>query len=526
MAITELFSRTRNRVAYFGGSPSGDDERSFTERGFLFKNCAETDLQDSTYLSGLAAVVFTQSAEKPLHVTLRLEKYAHYLLNHDCRIFVRLAQEGEKDLREKAREIVINCISRFELPAAGLSPAEQAMMGDWMIKLEGNPLNPSVHLCDIAVDWPNIANLVAENPPGKAPNFDLIIKDNDGKEVIFCPSSDLLIRRAFWDCSEVHLIPMLAGLSDASVYRAYAELAQGHYGRWPRPYFVKIGKRSEIFAEYKNYESGVRPYIPFHLGPHLVHDRCCLGAEKAIIVGDLVEESENLRDCASDGRAAAAIACLFNSTLRSWYLHAHEDSRSVAAYLLPLFPDEIPTHRQIRVTELGATKSLTDLRALFEKCIWTPVLVGPIHGDLHATNVLVRSTDAIIIDFQKHCENPLVYDAACLEAGLLVDGFGSDKREGSEWINSIKPLYEKVPLQNVQARCHPTDPSSWFYECAQQIRLYARKMERCENQYAAALAIALLKKASNKHQFAKPKECHRAGAYVIAELILTTMFPT
>lgn len=517
MAITEIFTRTRTRVACFGGSPSSDDEHSFIERGFLVTSCTEADLQDSAYLSGVAAVVFTQDAEKFLSIVQPFEKHAKRLLDYDCPIFVRLAPNG--------RSIIINVIDRLELPPAGLNPAEQDGLGTWMPKRSGNPLAPYVYVCDIAIDWPNIANLIAENPAGKAPNFALTIKDKDGKDIEFNLSSDLLIRRAFWDCAEVHLVPMLAGLSGVSVFRVYAELEKGHYGRWPRPYFVKIGNRNEIFAEYKNYEDGVRPYIPFHLGPHLVHERCCLGASDGILVGDLVEESENLRDCASDGRAASAIACLFNSTLSSWYLHAWEDQRSLVMLLLHLFPkDTIPLNRKARIKELGASKTLGDLRALFEKCTWTPVLVGPIHGDLHATNVLVRSTDAIVIDFQKHCENPLVYDAACLEAGLLVDGFGDDEREGVEWLNSIKPLYANFPLLSLPTHCHPRDSSSWFYACVQQIRLYARKMERHENQYAAALAIALLKKASNKHQFGQPKECHRAGAYVIAELILTTIF--
>ncbi|MBI5450168.1 MAG: phosphotransferase [Gammaproteobacteria bacterium] len=519
MAIAEILSRTRTRIACFGGIPLGDEGRSFLERGLLVTPCTEDDLRDTAYLSGVAAVVFTQNIKKYLSIVPLFEEHAKRLLDHDCSIFVRLAPDG--------RSIIINTLNRLELPSAGLSLSEQDSFDAWMPKRSGNPPPPFLYVCDTAIDWAVIANLISETPFGKAPNFDLIVdsKDEDGKEIKFSSSNELLIRRAFWDCAEVHLVPMLDGLSDVLVYRAYAELAKGHYGKWPRPYFVKIGKRAGIFAEYKNYEDGVRPYIPFHLGPHLVHDRCCLGAEDGIIVGDFVEESESLRDCASDGRAAAAIACLFNSTLRGWYLHAQNVQSPLTAYLLPHFPEKIPENREARARELGATKTLSDLRVLFEKCTFSPVLVGPIHGDLHATNVLVRSADAIIIDFQKHCENPIVYDAACLEAGLLVDGFSDDKRDEVEWINSIMPLYRETPLHSASTRCHPSNQSSWYYACIHQIRLYARRMQHYDDkhgdQYAAALALALLKKASNKKQFVKLKESRRAGAYVIAELILT-----
>src|SRR5579871_4572086 len=142
-------------------------------------------------------------------------------------------------------------------------------------------------------------------------------------------------------------------------------------------------------------------------------------------------ESEGLAQCAREGRAGSAIACLFNRTLAGWHRFAQQEeqeSSQLAKSLCHRFP-RMNARLELRLTrarELGATKSLVELRALFQRCVTTPVLVGPIHYDLHAGNVHVRATDAIVIDFAAHNRGPLLWDAASLEASLLVDGFGDN----------------------------------------------------------------------------------------------------
>ena len=67
------------------------------------------------------------------------------------------------------------------------------------------------------------------------------------------------------------------------------------------------------------------------------------------------------------------------------------------------------------------------LKVIFENHGNTHVLIAPAHGDMHATNVLVRHGDAILIDFEKLEQHyPLTYDPASLEGGLLVEGFIED----------------------------------------------------------------------------------------------------
>ena len=83
------------------------------------------------------------------------------------------------------------------------------------------------------------------------------------------------------------------------------------------------------------------------------------------------------------------------------------------------FPHRIADRRFDRAKQLGATLDLGALRTLFARCKDTPVLVGRTHGDLHAANVRVRATDAVVIDFYAHRDNqPLIFDAATLEASF------------------------------------------------------------------------------------------------------------
>ena len=473
MAIAELLPiRAKKGIVFFGDAPLGDDKLAFEQRGFSVLSNTIDELQDAfhvvsrilaaasvsnhelqtlSYLAGLFAVVFTQRADKRLQFVPYFEQNVKRLLDHDCHVVIWNAPFG--------RSIVTDIIDRLDVPSMGLTPVEEKRLDESRLISEGNIRPPHVRVFDSGVTWRDIAQEIGRYPPGMAPRLDLKISAEhaDGRKIEFSEGSNLLIRRAFSDCTEVDLVPMLDGRSGVDVYRAYAKRAAPHLGRWPLPYFVKIGRRNEIFDEFQNYEHHVHGYIPFHLGPHLDVQRCCLGSEEGIIVGNYVEESESLRDCASDGRGAPAIACLFTRTLQGWYRQAepskHPDSWEETHHL-DLFPVGIPERRARRAKTLGATKSLTELRALFSGCESLPTLCGPIHGDLHATNVLVRATDAIVIDFAKHCRKPLVYDPASLEAGLLVEGFHNDKRELPAWLDSIRQLYDNVQLDCAMLRVH------------------------------------------------------------------------
>ena len=509
--------RGRKHVAWLNLEPDSEARRILEEREYLVARCTEDHLRDPAYLAGLTAVVFSQSAEKPTRIGRELQSHARRLLDYDCRIIVRPSALGAT--------IAENVIASLRLPTVGLPAA----VAD---PKEGEPPLPCVRYFDIAAPWGSVANFITGSPADPPPNAALKIVIDDRIDAVgkrtkceLRDELDLLVRRAFADCAHVHLVPMDDGHSGVSVYRAYAELAGGLEGLWPQPYFIKLGDRAKVLHEYKIYEENVDPYVPFHLGPHLIRGRCCLGAKDGILVGDYVEESESLRDCACTGRSATAIACLFDRTLVGWHRQARQVSQSLSAGLMAKFPFiHNASPRMRRARELGATRSVKTLKKLFRRCTSQPVLVGPIHGDLHAANVRVRASDAILIDFAAHRNLPLVFDAACLEASLLIEGFAGDHRDAQEWLKSVEDLYSAPVLDAVRAHPNPKDRSFWFLTSVRQIRRYARQWECGKDQYAAALALALLIKASKDPSVPEPEGSRRAGAYVLAERVLSSTF--
>jgi len=517
---------TRNLIGWFGTLPEQKIVDSFKRWGFLIQAYTEADLQVPAQLFALSAMVFVQSPEKPSRVVMPLANYWQLLLDHGIQVVVLVAAAH----RTKGKEVtsfaapLATVLRNQRFPAAGLS-----VFKDDEIKISredrgSEPAPPHVRFFTLGTSWNWVAKSIAAASQELAPSTPL---------EIFCPkhfqldgAHKALLRRAFFDCATVHLAPMdEEGKSGALVFRAYADLVEGLLGRWPQPYFVKIAVRNKIYTEYQNYTNVVDPYVPFHLGPRLIPERCHLGAKLGIIVGDFVERAESLRECANRGRAAPMIAALFHTTLHGWYRSASEKDAPLPDRLK--FPrlDGIPK-RLRHARRMGARMDVPALNAMFQSSAsLLPVLIGPIHGDLHASNILVRSHDAIVIDFCAHRdEMPILYDIACLEVSLLIDGFASDDRKVLHWLKSVAPLYRGALLETACATVHPKDASAWFFSCVTQIRLFARDMQRRRGQYAATLAMALLWKASKDPTLKGKQSIRRAAACVLAERLLNDTF--
>lgn len=522
MAISEKRPRARAAVAWLGELPATDVLELFVARGFVTYPCDEEKLNNPAFLAGLSAVIFTQDPAHPMRVVKQIRAHAETLLNFDCQVIVRVSSAAVIPGHEGTTSfvgLVATALQKQKLPNAGISTLEPALVSG--TAEVGDPPRPYVHIVGPAIAWPAIANGIANDTPGAPPKYEGL---KITSEMTLSPTHELLMRRAFADCSDIHLSPMAGGRSGVDVYRAYADLSNGTLGPWPLPYFIKVGQRAKIYKEYQNYKAVVDPYVPFHLGPHLIEERCHLGATEGILVGDYVENSESLNTTAKNGRSAQAIACLFNTTLNGWYRFAIE--KPVPLTKILRFPDLSKLVARIdRARALGATTTPEQLEEVFGRSVTAiPVLMGPGHGDLHASNILVRASDAIVIDFLAHKNLPLVYDVACLEASLLVDGFAQDAREISVWLSSVACLYDGAILDQKGGSTHPKDPSAWFFGCASQIRLYARQLERHKGQYAAALAIALLSKAAKDGALAEPENSRRAVAYYFAEKLLLGTF--
>ena len=504
MAIDEgtLTEPKRPKVAWLDAAVPELALEALSRRGCLPESCTMAQLGDDGYLRTVRAVVFTQCPQSPAGIRKDLLRYAPRALDFGCNVVVRPAAGRYGGLLE--------VLGKTVLAKVIATPREEQAP-------------PAIRIDDEETSWERIAEFVDRRATGRPPETQLepeMESRKDGTPIELTPSQKVLFQRAFADCDRVYLRPLEGGRSGAIVLLAFPTLKQPYYpSRWPTPCCVKIASRAESFDEYKANRERVDPYVPFHLGPHLIPERCFLGAYEGIVVTDFVEESETLVDCARAGRAAAAIAGLFNRTLHGW----HRDATVTRTPLGNFLPsqDEIPAERFRFAQELGATQAQASLQALIGRLASAEVLVGPIHGDLNAGNILVRGGDAVVIDFSKHKpEGAVICDPASLEASLLVVGFANDERATASWLQSVAPAYERAALLSTPPYIDPDSRSCWFFECIRQIRRYARQVERVEGQYAAALGAALLKLACKDLRFAEREHESRAAAYVLAEKIL------
>lgn len=527
----------RKRIGFVGKLPV-EAQETFEKRGYTCYVFDEDTSKDADELKSTDSVVLTQTLDAPYHIRQELGQFAQ-ILNHDCRLYIRYAPSGGH------KEVVLRALNRLQLPPSGFVETTDARFFDrsWFEGPNAPILAPFAHILQSGNNWDFLANLIVNNPAGPAPRTDLeiIARDAEHGRLSLSDEDELLLKRAFWNCSSVSLMAKMNGLSGVAAFEAFAHL-EGDDNRagstWPYRYFVKLGPRTKVAREYDKYRTTALENVPYHLGPRLRMDRCVLGRSKGLIVSDYVAGAETLRDCAREGRAVPAIGNLFNLTLLAWRRAANSDDRPLQESLVEKLPDEIPDHREQLMRSYGAKKTLAELKELFTTADPNkPVLTGVIHGDLHATNVLVRMGDAVIIDLERIGQGmPLLFDAASLEGGLFVDGFIGDRRSAKEVLESLEKLYTYEALGHDDPSCHPGDGSAWFVDSVRQIRMQARQMELKPRQYGWALAAVFLKKACNPEDFRTEDEINgtlpatrltreavRALAFVLAERILSQL---
>jgi len=504
-------------------------------------------LSDPDFIAKLDAVIWTQDATKLKALPRELRGVARKLLDHDVRIYVRLASDENKTAIP--RKHVVNAIIEDLLPA-NLQRAEWQTLPQDQRERENSLLFPCIYIVDTANSWGDIAALVCSRPASPIKlnlNFDeKILLDRFGREGH--EERVNLLKRAFWNCSDLRLTLLDGGMSGAPVFKAYASLEaglvqQGSTSPYPHLFFVKIGPRKKITDEYDKYCSHISEYVPFHLGPRLRLERCNLGSKQGILVGDFVEGAETLIACARGGRCGHAIANLFDKTLGGW--RKQERAKPVQSLSSQLAQKwyvegqkdkliEVPAERIPLLHKLQADTQIGPLKEMFEQLGKAAAFAGPAHGDMHATNVLVRHGDAIIIDFEKlEQQYPLTYDPASLEGGLLVEGFIEDlkaaKLSPESVVSMIAPLYEGRAFKVGQTTyCRPGDPTEWYYNAVNQIRTLSWSAENEPCHYALTLALCLIRKGCNPHQELNAKEPNalRAIAFFFGQKILREMAST
>lgn len=520
MAIAEVATLGRLQVGWIGGDPPDDAKDPFVDRGFevVPNGIVPFDPIEPAMLAQLAAAVIVQKREWPSQFRTIVRGCVRQLLDLDCRIFV--LPFGVAGLPQ-----IYRCLEEIGVCASNLPPELIKKRFKWQRSL-GAPTSlpplPHVSIYPPGASWSDMANFLVQNRPGEAVKESVVLTFESGSEAIRdnAGAGQALLKRAFKDYDEVHFIRMTEGRSGAAVYRAYPIFGSFH----TMPRFVKLGDRNKIFQEFQNYQINVQKYLPFNLGPRLDFDLCCLGATHGVLVGDLIEACESLKVAARGGRAGPAISCLFDRTLHAWYRHIERRDRSLSESLGARFPRVFSRRRMRAARRLGAEYSPHDLRRLFSRCKSSPVLFAKIHGDLHVDNIQVRGHEALVIDFYANQDGPLVWDIATLEASLLVDAFDNDSSWSfSDWWKSIATLYAGEPIDMLPGHGNPRDPHRWFHEIVRQIRHYASRIAQAD-QYAAALSLALLNKASRDPSLRGPEDMRRIAAYVLAGRVLKNNF--
>lgn len=528
MAILKISSGPlRRSIGFTRSLPESSILQMFGERGYECYLLTEQTAVEQGKLEATDSIVMHYHKEKPSELG-DLGKYA-FALNYDCRIYMRY------HLDLAAKEKVISTVNNLQLPIHGYEPADLHKFSREWFDPYVTPYGPYVHIRSINDDWPIIANLIAANPAGTAPNPTLIIKLTSSARKLLSEERILLLKRAFRDCSSIELSQKTDGLSGVLAFEVFAHLSE-KVGGANSPYrcFIKLGPRIKVAREYDKYRTIAMEKVPFHLGPRLRLDRCMLGQSQGIITCDFVAGAETLRDCVKAGRGIHALGNLFNQTLIAWRRDAEGEQQSLNKLLVDYLADrKVPKHRKKRIEWFGARRSLAELiHDITAASSGTQVLIGTIHGDLHATNVLVRMGDAIIIDLENIATaKPLLLDAASLEAGLFIDGFVGDERTGRSVLKSVLPYYTKEALTKDDHFCDPSNKSAWFIDSIRQIRMQSKQMELGDHQYAWTLAAVFLRKSLNKDnldKIAKPgkgltREDVRALAYILAEKMIMNL---
>ena len=310
---------------------------------------------------------------------------------------------------------------------------------------------------------------------------------------------------------------MGGGFSKARVLRVYMT-AGASKKTWVQPYFVKIDRPEKIKIEAGNYDAA-SDLIPFWLRPNI--SRTVYGADRAVMVGNLVDKSESLWDVVRRGQGEEAIFNLFNSSLgafRGLGLQTEPVVGSIASALEDARVIQFDRVKADNGTKEKGLKAVAELKAdLFklEQCY----SAGTIHGDLHAENVRVRGNDAILIDLQAMKQNaPLVADLALLETWIAFAVHREDTTEEYSdlgWASAAESLY--APATFLRAPEPPDAPTTWNWmaKSVRNIRAIALADQRCKSEYITAVVVALLRRC----MFPPTTPCdefRKATAYSIA----------
>ncbi|MER9858464.1 MULTISPECIES: phosphotransferase [unclassified Mesorhizobium] len=462
----------RNRIVWVGAEPPPEIARQLSER-WLMLDRRDAETAAGALANGRALVISCNSADDTV-VSIAKKQLIDEALRHGLMVRV-IAPTEQLDLVQAA-------IKTAFFPAEKLDAVEFLHdLGETCARFEPGP--DFSH----AVVFENAGSLRTEQL--------------------------ILLRRAFSDCTHVYLKPLEGGRS-ATVLLAHAQLADSRAGPYPLPFFAKLDRRPKIERELRNYRECTTLFVPFYARPNIDETRCVLGAEYGLIVGNFVEQSEPLSVVVETGRGQPAINSLFEDALRGWRSQAYRAGHALTKRPISasmggaLFHKPANSKLVAYAQEAAQFGPLTPPDVVARTLDALPAIPHSIalsHGDLHGDNVRVRlGGQAILIDFASVGLGPLVADPAQLEVSLILHALAPEQ----DWQEMAGALYAPEALYTVPAPRAPTSPLNELWDAVRQIRRIGLGDEKAPGEYASAIAVALLRKASH-HRDADEQKSRR-----------------
>jgi hypothetical protein len=420
-------------------------------------------------------------------------------------------------------ELAADCVN-YGLKLYSLSD-DEAFQNNLLLRIwegYGKAVNTPLSLWtkSSAVPGYELAQECLNHDPGPSPDGQISIEPP--LATLVAPGSvgvtQLLLSRAFYDCTKLDLYPLGGSFSGAAVFRVFATLKDGQQLRRPLPFYAKIAKKAKIQRELENYRDFVLGAIPFNLRPNPITERCVLPHQShvfGILVGNFVESSDALWEAAQRGRGTSPTYCLFDNALRGWRLDATiEDKISVQEEFdrskLNVYPDRVPTETVGHAKSLGLERTPQNLVSSLKRLAAQPHGISVIHGDLHVDNIRARGGDAVLIDFYAVRVGPTAFDAAVLETSLAFRRYGngccaeccrqecqkcSSCDEDRSWESTIDALYAPEAFLRPPDAAQQQHQREWLWNSVRQIRMFALSAQASEFEYQAVVAFTLLRRS-------------------------------
>lgn len=343
-----------------------------------------------------------------------------------------------------------------------------------------------------------IPEKVARHEAGPTPRTSLRIHMLGNHEPINA-SDRPLFERAFHDCREIALSELSGGRSAARVFSVHRTVDTSIAGSWPQPYFVKLDSAAKVLQEERKYDA-YGPFVPFGLRPSL--RPTVLGADRGLLIGDFVDQSESLWDLALRNVAAPVIFSLLDVTLGGWRAQAYskdpvEGSVAEALERAGVWkPEKFKTRYRDHAVREGVTATPEQLRYAL-RSLSQRYREAPVHGDLHAENVRVQDGRAILIDLASVAMGPLTADLAALETWLAFECPPQDRTddyENADWRDVVDRLYSPGTFVHPPQPSDPTSRFCWLWSVVRQIRMLGIAVQTCRTEYQSAVAVHLLRR--------------------------------